>query len=117
MPIKLENFKPHWLEIKSTTISAGATENIEYTFSDDLVIVRLFIWADDGSSLYDVLVTMRIEDEYITHDSIPAELFNTDQKDAYVLNWKVTNGQKLYMSITNNKASAVTLYIFAEIVK
>ena len=117
MPYKIERFKPHWLLIATKTVTAGGTETIEHTFDDDLVINRLFIWASDGSSLYDVLLTIRIEDEYVTHDSVPAELFNTDQRDAYELKWSVGKGEKLYISITNNKTTNVTLYVLAEVTK
>lgn len=117
MPLKIEKYKPHFLEIATVTVNAGSTSDIEYTFSDDLIISRLFIWSIDGSSLFNVFITGRIEDEYFTHDSVPAQIFNTDRRDAYELNWKVTNGTKLYLSITNNTASALTLRVFAEVTK
>lgn len=117
MPIKIENYKPHFLEIASKSISASGSADIEYTFSDELTIVRLFIWETSGADLYNVSMTLRIEDEYITHDSIPAEIFNTDRRDAWELNWRVKNGTKLYMTLTNNGSSTVNVKVFAEIVK
>ena len=117
MVLKIEMFKPHFLEIWSGSIDAGDTETIEYTFEDNLTIVRLFIWASDGSDLYDVVMTLRIEDEYITHDSIPCQMFNTNYHRAPVLNWNVVNGNKLNLSITNNKTSAISLRVFVEVVK
>ena len=109
MAYKIERFKPHFLLLKQITVSAGATEFVEGTFSDDLVIKHLLVWASDGSDLYDVFGTITIEDETITHDSVPLELFNTDLDKAIELNWTVRNGEKIKISVTNNKATDVTL--------
>ena len=109
MAYKIERFKPHFLLLKQLTVGSGATESFEETFSDDLIIKHLLIWASDGSDLYDVLGTITIEDETITHDSVPLELFNTDLDKAMELNWTVRNGEKIKISVTNNKAADVTL--------
>lgn len=119
MTMKIEKFKPHWLDISdgTVTIAAGNTESIEYTFSDDLRIKKIFIWATDGSDLYNVTMTLRIEDEFITHDSVPAQLFNQSPFHAIELDWLVKNGNKLYLNITNNTAASITLRVFLEVEK
>lgn len=109
MAYKIERFKPHFLLLKQVTVGAGATEDFEETFSDSLLIKHLLVWATDGSDLYDVLATIRIEDETITHDSVPLELFNTDLDKAIELNWSVREGEKIRVSITNNKTTDITL--------
>lgn len=117
MAIKIEKFRPHFLKLFEKTVASGDTENGEVTFSDSFRIKKIFLVETSGTSLNNVTISLRIDDETITHDKIPATMFTESNRYNPDLNWSVVNGNKLYYGITNNTASSITVIGYAIIDK
>ena len=117
MTYKIQLVKNHYILIASEAVPSGGTEKVVYTFSDDLKVLDLVLIEEEGANTKKITTTIQLEDETITHDSVPVYLFSPENRFKQTIAFNVVNGNKLIIAFTNNDSVNATIDIVAIVTK
>jgi len=98
-------------EIFYGTIGSGASEDIKYQSDGDYIIKHILIIDKDDLSLSKLRVTVSLEQTALTKDTVPATVFGRNIRDAWTIDWAITKGQVLKMTIKNEDSTDRTISV------
>ena len=100
------------------TVTAGSTlqESSAYWTADaDYMIEKIIIIEKGGTALYKAPTTIRIDEENLTKEAIPASIFNPNEFYSPKLDLPFGKGKTIYFSLTNNVGSDITISIILKL--
>lgn len=92
-------------------VSAGIAYELSWAADKKYTLERVFIVDRDGYTLYKVDASVRIEDQVITKEAVPAALFAPDEWLSPVIDYPVEKGETITITLTNK--DTVSHYIIA----
>jgi len=99
------------------TVAADASFETDWTADADYIIDKIHIIEKTGRTLYKTPVTMRIEEEVITKDKVPASLFAPDEWLSPKLNAEFPKGKTYFISGTNKEGVSIDIAVILKLVK
>jgi hypothetical protein len=97
--------------LNTTSISAGAYKEVDWTPDKDIVIKAVLVNERDDKSLANVQAYLSISDVPFTKDFVPASAIGQDLEFCWKPNLAVAKGSKIYAKFTNSSSAAVNIDI------
>jgi len=105
-----------WVKkVETTVVSGGTYDSGDQVIGYDGVIETIYLFSDDGRTLYKTPVTLQSKDKVITRENVPAMIFPPDELLAPKLEIPVKKADRWRLSLTNNEGVDLTYLLVFKI--
>ena len=99
------------------SVSAGGTQEKEWTSDDDYIIHKIYVVEKSGQTLYQYEVTITLDGYAVTKDVVPASILAPDSLFSPTLDIELGKDRVIKFSVENGESASRDCYIVMELWK
>lgn len=100
--------------LTASSVANGSYSELEWTPDRDITIKKMLVNERSGTDLYNVQLYITISDVPYTRDYVPAEVIGKNPEYCWKPDLRVPKGAKIYVKVSNNSGSTISLDVIFE---